>query len=114
MLRRFYYVLSFARHSTSGRCKDYRSSFTLDRCGSAHRLRHCDHGLYCSLHLYRNAISLCAPKATLCYACLVGLTVQVCHFPEPGGPGTIKGLVYTRCTAEWESDVAAYHYHGAW
>jgi hypothetical protein len=42
----------------------------------------CDYGLYCSLHLYCNAISLCATKANLCYTCFVGITVQVCHLSE--------------------------------
>src|SRR5438876_10995572 len=102
VLRRSYYVPSFAliryaRFSTSGRCKDDRSSFTLDCCGFAYHLRNCDHGLHCSFHLYRNAISLCAPKANLCYTCLVGLTIQVCHFSEPDRPGAIERLVHSRC-----------------
>src|SRR2546429_2853046 len=92
VLRRSYYVLSsalicYACHSTSGRCKDDRSSFTLDRCGFAYRLRHCDHSLYCFINLYRNATGLCATKANLCHTCLVGIAVQVCHFPKSSRPG---------------------------
>ncbi len=70
---------------------------------------------YTALSIYiATQLVYVATNANLCHTCLVGFTVQVCHFSEPGGPGTIKGLVHTRCTAKWESDVAANHYHGAW
>src|SRR6266704_5230739 len=119
VLRRCHYVLSsalicYACHSTSGRCKKDRSSFTLDRCSLACYLRHCDHCIYCFINLYRHAIGLCTAKANLCYTCLVGIAVQVCHFPKPNRPGAIERLVHSRRVARWEPDLATNHYHGAW
>src|SRR5215831_10068077 len=95
---RSYYVFSSALIcriylSTSRRCKKEKSSFT-PGCGCfACCLHSCYHGIYCIINLYRNAISLCASKATLCYARLVRIAIQICHVPEPNRSGAVKRLV---------------------
>src|SRR5271157_883812 len=118
VLRKPCYVISYiviccACHTNSGRGED-RSSLTLDHCGSAHHIGYRDYGLHCTLNLYCHAISLCAAKANLCYACLAWFAVPLCDLPQPGRSSATAWLVYTGCTAKRPPDVAANHYHGTW
>ena len=44
----------------------------------------------------------------------LGLQFKYVTFPKPNRSGAVKRLVYTRGIAQWESDIAANHYHGTW